>query len=459
MKETKGVYIPCAHFYQPQRRLYHSEFVDFNTDPKGINWTEIINDKCYSQLASKGLFGSELSYDIFGILRMQLQEIDAKTASTIRRGSKDRKIGDPFIHPILPHLNNDDKRIVIGSGLRALEKEGVHPKVFWAPESALDEKTLEVLIDFGYKAILLDPKQLKQEDGSPSDNKFTRLLLKSGSEIIAIPYDRNVSNKLAFGDLSNADAFTRTHILPSLSTTPSGILVTQVDGETFGGHKKFADQFLEYLLKISLGNHDVNQLPINKLLSILEKNKLAKGKLIENSAWSCSHNLSRWSTGCGCTENGSWKNAFYDVHSRLNQKISDIVTESFNGQKGLVEELVVENFEDLLKNPGGNSSSPQTNLLSARVDAICSRQSCSTFFESSSTSGWISIGLSLEAIQHLKDAGLTKEGSRLLDYYLSGLRKVADPKSEAPIQVARRALKDERPQSTIVSLKTGLSRF
>lgn len=455
--KCERIFVPSVHALQPQRRLFHRSFSDVKLDPQGVNWTDKAFDECYKPLAlEQKVFEPEvnLSADFYGILRMQVG--DRRVHKDILKGLRENGIGDSFIHPILPFLADDDKRILIGAGRYALEKENIKPLVFWAPESALDSKTLDILKDFDYKAVLLAPRQVRRADGGITDNYPLRL--KNG--LIAIPFDERLHNDVSFGDISNADHFTRRNILPRIDRSPLGFVIMHTDIETYGHHRKGGDRFLGYLIKDSIKEQGIEVTSLNKMFQKMEADKyhIPSGEFVENTSWSCPHGLDRWKRQCSCTPNGWWKEKFLRTFTWLNQEIKNTVNKEMSGSKEKLDTLVIENFEELLVNRGGSSSNKDKSLLSARVDGLSGLQSCSTFHNSADTAGRIGIGLGLEAIQHISDAGLQERSSKLLSEYLDRLKEINDPLSESPIQVAGKMMNDRMDKGRTVSFRGSITR-
>lgn len=414
--------ITGLHFYQPPRKVSHRNLNHLNTDPLGVDWTKKINQECYQPLAGKQVF-DKISYTYYGILREQLDRLDDITSTLIKKTLRKNGVGDPFIHPILPDLSDDDKRILIGAGIKSL---GFTPKYFWAPESALDNKTLEILLEFGYQGVICNPRQIETSHEGLVDNKPSKLMLPSRATILAIPFNQRLSNALAFGDKSNSNVFTKELVIPLINRfDPDNILLGWTDGETFGHHWKFGDFFLDYFLKKALPNHGITPVSLNEV----EIRNTIPGFLRERTSWSCPHgNLIRWQGAClCCSGNLTWKAGFYETHKRLNENITKLVKNEFDLKKPDYLEVMIRSFDKHFKNPGGIHTKPTLSLISAKVSALTTRTSCGTFFDNPHTSGNINLLFAHQAFEHLRDAGFTKQATQIKDEYKKSLAAIPDP--------------------------------
>jgi hypothetical protein len=413
------------HMYQPIRGVKHELFNDISTDPEGKDWTAIIDSECYRPLAELGLL-SLASFDINSVLLLELEERQSGTPNLITDANKDNAVGSSYIHPILPDLCDIDKKIVVGAGVvDFINRFGTQPKVFWPPETAMDISTAQVLSDFGYEAFLCAPEQIKTRDGSPADNQPVLIHLPDNGYIVAIPFDRPASSAFAFNEKYNAHSFMQDHLLPQLRNVNHGrnTLVTWTDCETFGHHWKNGDSFLNELLRRALPQNGVSVVSINNL--DISKN-LLEGTLIERTSWSCPHiGLKRWHTSCDCTENKySWKDSFYKTFEGLNSDVGATTSDELGEE---YSELMMEYFGQGLLNPGPPNTDPRMSLISANVASLTARTSCATFFDNPYTSGLINILFGHSAIQHLRDAGLSRDADRIEDRFVSDLVNVRDP--------------------------------
>lgn len=408
------------HLYQPLRRAAHRELSYIDTDPTHINWTARILEESYRPLSMGGALGIA-SFDYYGSLRQQISELDPDIDTQMSEQLHDNGVGDPYLHPILPDLGDSDKRILIGFGREAFEREaGVAPKVFWAPETALDYKTLCVLAEQGYKGFICAPEQIQRVDGLKSDCRPTRVRVSEGRSLIALPFNRSISGELAFNPKVNADRFVESYLRPAVSEVGGdGYLLAWTDGETFGHHNKRSIKFLEYLLSTALQNQGFIPVSINVLLT-LARNP-GEGFLIERTAWSCPHgDLKRWHGECRCGEGHdlSWKSPFYDALHRLNAEVTGVVSSHLpEYEKYLRTEL-----DQALTHEGGGGSLSEQSLLAAKASALVAVTSCGTYYDDPHTSGNINVLFAYQACMHLSDAGFSDEANKIMESFKYRMR-------------------------------------
>lgn len=415
------------HFYQPPRNAFHEDISNISTDPQNKNWTRIIESECYKPLAQEKVL-EKASFDIYQSLLVQLEKIDPVTADIYKRAMETNGIGEAFIHPILPDLSDEDKTIVIQAGIeRFRDITNKTPKYFWPPETAIDTSTLECLSKFGYEGFICAPEQIIQRDGRVSDNRPTLINLPSGRSIIAIPFDRPISSRLAFDPKKNADYFTHNFITPRTSHLDRDqIPIAWTDAETFGHHWPQADQFLNYLLNTSLPSVGLYPVSINDLK--LTKHNLPNGRIVERSAWSCPHgNLIRWSGQCGCGWDGNtkWKQPFYQAMSYLNDSVTKVVKNEIGGNyTDIVANFFYDNYST-----ANIAENPISKLISAKISSLVARVSCATFFSHPEVSGKINILYAYQSMLYLNESGLSKDSLRISTEFYNLLSQVSYPGS------------------------------
>jgi hypothetical protein len=92
--------------------------------------------------------------------------------------------------------------------------------------------------------------------------------------------------------------------------------VLATDGETFGHHLPKRQYFLQSLLRSEARGVGFHITTPGEYMRTHPPQRQAL--LIENTAWSCSHGISRWSTGCACsTGDQAWKGRLRTALDRL----------------------------------------------------------------------------------------------------------------------------------------------
>lgn len=420
------------HFYQPPRKASHRRIKEIQTDPTGVDWNERIAHESYVPQIQKGIL-SLASFDFYSTMRMQMEEIAPGEVPDLESALKERGVGDPFLHVLLPDLSYQDKSILISAGKKLFtEQTGQAPQWFWAPEAALDTETLEVLVECGYIGVICAPEQIETNQGAV-DDRPVRVSLAGGKTMLLLAFDRPVSTSLAFDKKDNADRFAHEVILPRFNNLPATLpMVTWTDGETFGHHSAFTDQFLAYLLANSLPNSGVMVLGINQLTEVWGEEDFLAGALRERSAWSCPHgNLVRWHGACPCDNgfHGGWKTAFMTAVTEFNQNITSFLEQVFVGDFAT---QLAENFTEVFEYDG-LANDHDKSLLAAKASSLAAMTSCGTFFDSPSTSGRINILFVRQALEHLVDAGFGNQAANLLEKFIVTLSRGTDPHQNLPL--------------------------
>lgn len=431
-----------SHAYQPPRFVGLDDYRHIHTDPGGINYTQCALTESYQPVAQTGLLtDTAFSFDIYPTLLRDIDHTDPRTASEFRRGLRINGIGTPILHILLPDLNVRDKKIVIESGKRVFKKEtgGIQPLWVWTPEGAIDYQTLESLDNAGYQGFICGPNQIRRLDGGNSQNQMLRIQLSHNRSIVALVFDKQLSDAFAFGDKSNADRFAHSHIAHALyNNSPAGLIAAHLDFETWGhyGDKKghlFLDYLLhhtlrEQLLQVNGNKEHIKLTSINSLkLTPQQIVRLPEARIYERSSWSCMcGDLRRWHGGCNCGGGyNHWKKSFYQTFQFLNAEMGRIVEKNYGPD---YFQDITTNFLDLLYNPGrGKFATPTHALLSAKTAALAALTSCGTFFGDPHTSGRINLLWAETAIAYLSLAGLQRTAHNLRQNYHQRLAQIPDP--------------------------------
>ncbi len=445
--------------YQPMRGAEHHALRDIQTSPDGKDWSRIIAHRSDIKLADRGLF-ERVSFNAFGtvlpmeydrmlspdsIRGLHLPETLDEEKATLERAKVRMKealstngVGHSFIHTLLPDLSTVDKTTLIRAGLRQFERDsgGTRALSFWPAETALDTQTLEILAQEGIKKVIGAPWQVNLPDGTRGDNQPVRIELAGGRDIVVVPFSRDLQEAISWGDRSDAPRFADKHVVPAFNERAANdnshrFNFIATDMETFGGHDgtEGLDEFLQVLFD-DLPRNGITPININNL----DVSDAKTGTLAERSAWSCKHgDLARWHGECDCHGSSheahrriQWKGPYYHAHHTLNGDVSREIKNAGIPEESLTEELA-DRFADYLKNPGDITTSPEKSALSAKASALAATTSCATFFDEPGTSGYINPLFAVQAITHLRDAGLVAAAERIEDNYMKNMEAVRNP--------------------------------
>lgn len=388
-----------GHFYQPYRKNPWIEEIDIQKDAYPYkDWNERINAECYRANAFARVLGndnkladiynnySKISFNFGPTLLEWIKTNDLTTYERIIEGDFQSRnifsghgtaIAQNYNHLIMPLASRQDKILQIYWAIYDFEKNfSRNPEGMWLAETAVDYETLEILADFGIKYTILSPYQASRyrqslknpdkdlsgenqysdkwilaEEGSIDTRRPYTCVLPSGREISVFFYDRELSTALSFGDLlKNGEGFAQSIInAPYSDKDRKEIIIIASDGEAYGHHKKFGDMALAYCIKTIQEDCDVAFTVFGEYLELFPPD--FEVEIIENTAWSCSHFLSRWEGGCSCgmPENqpeGKWSQE-WRVH--LRQAINKARAEIDKIYQSNIKEYIKEEAKDDLQ--------------------------------------------------------------------------------------------------------------
>jgi len=428
--ESERSVVIIEHFYQPPRKAKHNRLAQLSTDPSGIDWNRKIAKQCYIPQLEKGILNT-VSFDFYSTMRDEMKQLAPELMPQLHEAMRQRGVGDPYLHVLLPDLNRRDKTILIQAGRNAfLQETGTAPQWLWVPETALDMDTLAVAQRCGYTGVVCAPEQISADRDVSSQP--IQISLQGGDKILLLPFDRPFSSELAFHPKLNADEFTQNVIIPRLLRLPmSTPLVGGTDAETFGHHFLLADLFLQYLTEVSLPQVGISVLGINQLLDLWQPEDYVQGKLQERTAWSCPHgNLQRWHGPCGCQdgEQAAWKKPFFESLHLLNDQVSAVLDAELS--PSWPDELS-RNFAAAYEYQGACNN--QLSLFAAKASALAAQTSCGTFFGNPLTSGMICLSNARQAIEHLRDAQHDQLANKLMQELDAGMSKGIDQFTGLPL--------------------------
>jgi hypothetical protein len=310
-----------AHFYQPFRTDPFTGRVP--PDPSAApfrDWNERVTAECYRPNAERGTLEHvnwNLGPTLTAYLADAAPDVLAAFASSDRRGggvAGGPGIAQSFHHSILPLAALHDRRTEILWGARDFEHRFGRPaRAMWLPETAADLTTLRLMAEAGIEATILAPWQA---DAHHLDNRLPyRVDVGGGRHIAVLFYDADLSAAVSFEPAmtDDADRFARERIAPrlggSLQDGRPPMLVIASDGELYGHHQTFRDQFLHRLVAPSEATPD-RGFDVVTLAAVVEE---AAGhphpeiRIRDRTSWSCHHGVLRWSGECPDAADGRWK--------------------------------------------------------------------------------------------------------------------------------------------------------
>lgn len=344
-----------GHFYQPPREDPWTLTIENQISASPYNdWNERINAECYSANAASRILNPDgkinvilnnyeyISFNFGPTLISWIEQHDKKTYDKIieadyksreRHNGHGNAIAQIFNHVIITLCNDQDKRTQIIWGLYDFEKRfGRKSEGIWLSETAVNQDTLDLLIEFGIKFVILSPTQAERirkmnsdkwqdvSDGTIDTSQPYWHISENGMIAIFF-FDADISHSIAFEHLlTNAENF-RHRLLSNFEKnkewtakhshkTPYLINIA-TDGESYGHHEAFGDMCLASMI-----NEDFHQshFVFSNYGEFLElyppkyEVKIKKGNNRLGTSWSCAHGVGRWMEDCGCniSHNPGW---------------------------------------------------------------------------------------------------------------------------------------------------------
>lgn len=318
-----------GHFYQPPRENpFTNEIPREPAATPFANFNEKITSECYAPNAEAGNF-DELNFDVGPTLATWLdaahpeisRRIIAADQQHVARYGVGNAMAQAYNHTILPLATTRDKRTQIAWGLSDFRhRYGREATGMWLAETAVDLETLDLLAQFGITYTVLAPWQA----ASPIDpSEPYRVRLLNGRSITVFFYNAPLSGGISFdwNTTSNADLFATNYLPDQLqqSKRESGqpqLILIATDGELYGHHRPWRDKFLSHLIKVGAPSYGFEVCTLERYMNMYPATREVKLRL--PSAWSCSHGIARWESGCECTEgDSSWKSALRQALDHL----------------------------------------------------------------------------------------------------------------------------------------------
>ena len=477
-----------GHFYQPPRENPWTERIDVQKSASPYHdWNERICRECYYPNAtSRRLDGfgrvtklvnnyEHISFNFGPTLLSWIEKkcaslykqiINADHASSIRTGGHGNAIAQVYNHIIMPLAGRRDQETQIRWGIYDFEKRfGRRPEGIWLAETAINDLTIEILIDFGFRFVILSPFQADRI--RPADRSRPWKSVASGSIPTGTPYrcygarkkgkrsrkrfidiffyDAQLSTDISFNHLlSNGDKLAEA-ISSSFERCGGNLVTIATDGEIYGHHEPFGDMALAYLIDEAAEKHG---LVLTNFAAYLSTHKpqhevqIKLGNNNEGTAWSCSHGVKRWKEDCGCNTgslegwNQKWRKPLRTGLDGLRNRLAEIfenecgalLADPWEARDDYISLVALRNVENAEEFVLGNSPrdlsreeiSRACKLLESQRHALLMFTSCGWFF--SDISGIETVQLLRYAARAIELVG-GKQAEKLEEAFLLDLDK------------------------------------
>lgn len=357
-----------GHFYQPPRENPWTGVIPHQDSASPFeNWNERIFHQCYrANSASRYLDPNgkvvkinnnyeKLSFNFGPTLLNWIKEHHPNTYALILEADKKsclafnghgNAIAQVYNHIIMPLANEEQKRVQIQWGIEDFKSHfNRAPEGMWLAETAVDHTTVDLLVEYGIKFIILSPWQANaiKEIGETKWKQVTNPLdvasdpfyieTPKGANLAVFFYDHILAQGISFEHyLQDADKVYQ--ILLDKAVRSNKLLINcATDGEVYGHHEPYGDMCFSALTqKIN----ESNVLCLNNYANFLElypPTQLVRIKLGEKnlgSSWSCYHGVSRWYKDCGCNTgnqegwNQKWRKPLRDSFDYLDKQIDTV---------------------------------------------------------------------------------------------------------------------------------------
>ncbi len=320
-----------GHFYQPCREDPWTGEVPHQPSAAPFHdWNHRISAECYRRNGCAMVRDADgyavdvynnyrhISFNFGPTLLRWMERQDPQVLDMIKAGdmaSVTDGLGGPALaqsyhHAILPLCSSEDLVTEITWGFQDFQRHfGRKPLGMWAPECAVDLRTLHAMATAGVAFTVVAPGQVQsfeddhgnRQPGAPASGTL-RVALADNRQITVYPYDGSVSQAVAFdGLLHNGD-----RLFAALQS--EGFRHIATDGESYGHHHPRGEMALAWALHQLLrsGTDRVT----NYQSALKDASQYRCGTLHSPSSWSCAHGVDRWLRDCGCGTNpggGAWR--------------------------------------------------------------------------------------------------------------------------------------------------------
>jgi len=386
-----------GHFYQPPRENPFTGDMPREAGAEPYHdFNEKITAESYLPNAAAGNL-DQISFNIGPTLIGWLARYQPETYARIVEADRVHRqahgvgnaIAQPAHHTILPLARRRDKITQIKWGIASfMHRFGRQPRGMWLPEMAVDLPTLEILSRRGLSFTILSEEQVRgdlREGAGPY-----RVRLPERGYFAVFVRARHLSNQISFDVNQPKDG--GVWLAERVQTRP-GLTLIATDGETFGHHQRDGVQLLTNLLRAEAE-------PPYQMVTLTDYLRThpptQEVEINERTAWSCSHHLARWDTGCGCTPGDhSWKPLLRSALDLLADEIDALYLYELRRLVSRPWQLVDQYIDVVLgsaevgalirENTAAKLTTGQTLRIGKLVQAQLHRQrmfsSCGWFFE------------------------------------------------------------------------------
>ncbi|HYP22645.1 MAG TPA: DUF3536 domain-containing protein [Actinomycetota bacterium] len=301
-----------GHFYQPPRENPWTGTIEVQQGAAPYrDWNERVHAESYRpntrvELADGRVVNNfeKLSFNVGPTLLAWMQEADRDTYDAIVGADHGNAMAQAYHHTILPLSPVRDVRTQVRWGLRDFElRFGRRSEGIWLPETAADDRTVDVLIEEGVGFTILAPGQAAS-DGPLDTTVPYRVEHSDGSGrfLTVMFYDGDISHAIAFdGAARSAEGLTG--LFEARSGEGCRLVHSATDGETFGHHQKFSDLGLAYALFVEAPKRGLEVVSYPEFLSECPPERSIRLRP-GGTSWSCAHGVGRWNEDCGCSTGG-----------------------------------------------------------------------------------------------------------------------------------------------------------
>ena len=366
-----------GHFYQPPRENPWLEAIELQDAAAPYHdWNERITRECYAPNAVSRILDDQgrivklvnnyakISFNFGPTLLSWLAIYTPDVYAAILEADRQSRekfsghgsaMAQVYNHVIMPLANTRDRITQILWGIGDFEHRFRRaPEGMWLPETAVDLETLELLVRFDIRFVVLAPHQAARvrrigetawrevKGGGIDPRQVYRQQLPSGRSIAIFFYDDPIARAVAFeGLLSHGERYIErlTGAFSAAGDQPE-LVHLATDGESYGHHHRFGDMALAYVLE---------QIEARSLARLTNYGEFLathppahEVEIVEKTSWSCIHGIDRWWNDCGCNTG---------AHPGWNQQWRTPLRNTLDWLRDQIAPIWEKKTRDLLKDP------------------------------------------------------------------------------------------------------------